>query len=243
MVILYDEESPLKDKFIEFGKQYIIKEEAAQISLIVIEHNNLNMRSFPVKTLELKIESHYNDDFLPVHERIFEGLCRDKENGLVLLHGKPGTGKTSYLCYLTSVLKKKLFFVPVNVFPQLNNPDFMSFLYDNSNSIMIIEDAENLIIERGSFNQDSVSFLLNLTDGLLSDCINIQVICSFNTDLDKIDKALLRKDRLIANYHFPGLSLDKTKALAKNIGYTKEIDKPMTLSEIYILNEEEHNHI
>ena len=48
------------------------------------------------KKLDLDIKKHYNDDFEEVDVRI-KSCIKNNENGLVLLHGKPGTGKTSYL--------------------------------------------------------------------------------------------------------------------------------------------------
>ena len=42
------------------------------------------------------IKKHYNDDFAEVDMRI-QACIKENQNGLVLLHGKPGTGKTSYL--------------------------------------------------------------------------------------------------------------------------------------------------
>jgi len=85
-----------------------------------------------------------------------------------------------------------------------------------------------------------VSALLNLSDGLLSDCLNIQIICSFNTDLSKVDTALLRKGRLIAKYEFKELETTKAQTLSNKLGYTTKIDTPMTLTDIY--NQEEHNY-
>jgi ATP-dependent 26S proteasome regulatory subunit len=71
-----------------------------------------------------------------------------------------------------------------------------------------------------------------LSDGLLSDCLNIQIIATFNTDLLNIDEALLRKGRLIAKYEFKELTNDRKKNLSKklNIAFDKN---NQTLAEIY----------
>lgn len=73
----------------------------------------------------------------------------------------------------------------------------------------------------------------NISDGLLSDCLNIQVICSFNTDLSRIDKALMRKGRLIARYEFGELAASKAQKLSQELGYSQSLNSPMTLAEIY----------
>ena len=88
---------------------------------------------------------------------------------------------------------------------------------ENPDSIFVIEDAENIVLDRERNGNSSVSALLNISDGLLSDCLNIQIICSFNTDVSKIDNALLRKGRLIAKYDFQDLEVEKARPPAKII--------------------------
>ena len=50
--------------------------------------------------------------------------------GLVLLHGLPGTGKTSYIRYLIRQLDKEVIFIPPNMAYALTNPDFIK-LFDS----------------------------------------------------------------------------------------------------------------
>ena len=87
-----------------------------------------------------------------------------------------------------------------------------------------------------------VSTLLNLSDGLLSDCLNIQIICSFNTDISKVDSALLRKGRLIAKYEFKELEVEKAQNLSEKLGFKTHISKPMNLTDIYNQEEKNGNH-
>ena len=108
----------------------------------------------------------------------------------------------------------------------------MDLLIDNPNSILVIEDAENIIMDRKYSNQSSVSNLLNISDGLLSDCLNVQIICTFNSALSLVDSALLRKGRLIAKYEFGKLHVGKASALSNHLGLKQSINKPMTLAEI-----------
>ena len=103
----------------------------------------------------------------------------------------------------------------------------------NSNSrVLIIEDAENVIMDRKFSSYSSVSNLLNISDGLLSDCLNVQIICTFNSDINMVDDALLRKGRLIAKYEFTKLDATKAQVLSDKLGFTKQISKPMTIAEI-----------
>jgi ATP-dependent 26S proteasome regulatory subunit len=166
-------------------------------------------------------------------------LSKKNDKGLVLLHGKPGTGKTSFIRYLIASVKKNVIFLPPNMASAITNPNLISVLIDNPNSIFVIEDAENIVIDRELNGGSPVSALLNISDGLLADCLNIQLICSFNTDISKVDSALLRKGRLIAQYEFKELEITKAQALSCKLGFDSIINRPMTLTEIYNQNEQD----
>ncbi len=221
------------------------KEEKDQprITLLVNSGRSIATHSMIVSKSKLKIEQNYNDDFKEIHQIILKRLSKKNDKGLVLLHGKPGTGKTSYIRYLITVLKKNIIFLPPSMASAITNPDLMAILIDNPNSILVIEDAENIVVDRETDGQSQVSALLNISDGLLSDCLNIQIICTFNTDISKIDNALLRKGRLIASYEFKELEVEKARHLSEKIGFQNKVNEPMTLSAIYNQNEKDFTRI
>lgn len=198
-----------------------------------------------VKTEPVKIdlEKHYNSDFTPVKERIDQSI-QEKESGLILLYGKPGTGKTTYIKSLISEHSKSNFIFIQNEFVNnLLDPDFISFLLQQRNAILIIEDAEKVITSREQNREGSVvSTILQLTDGLFSDYLNIKVICTFNTSLSKIDTALLRKGRLIAKYEFDKLNLEKTNALLTSLDMPTS-NEPLTVSDVFHQKEEAYTNI
>ena len=210
-----------------------------RISIITQSHGSLGTGRFELKKPKLNIVDNYNDDFKEVHQTIVQRLSKKNDKGLVLLHGKPGTGKTSYLRFLAATLKKEIIFLPPSMASVMTSPDLMSLLIENANSIFVIEDAEKIIIDRERNGHSPVSALLNITDGLLSDCLSIQVICSFNTDISKVDEALLRKGRLIAKYEFKELEVAKAQALSNKLGFTTIIEAPMKLTNIYNQNDQD----
>ena len=80
--------------------------------------------------------------------------------------------------------------------------------------------------------------LLNLSDGLFGDAMNMQILCTFNTPLTEVDPALLRKGRLTVKHEFKELSVKDANALFKYLGKEHITDKPMSLSDIYGLETE-----
>jgi MoxR-like ATPase len=102
---------------------------------------------------KLSISDNYNDDFKELHQTIYKKLSKQNGKGLVLLHGKPGTGKTSYIRYLIASVKKDVIFLPPSMASNITNPSLMALLIKNPNSIFVIEDAENIIIDRETSDQ------------------------------------------------------------------------------------------
>lgn len=208
-----------------------------EVNLIVVSQGSLSLTELEIKRTKLNIATNYEDDFADIDTTIRKRLNTKNDKGIVLLHGKPGTGKTTYLRHLIARLRKKVLFVPNNVAVNLTDPDFVSLLIDNPNSVLVIEDAEQVLQDRRETGHSAVSNLLNISDGLLADCLNIQIICSFNTQLSNIDSALMRKGRLIARYEFGALSIAKAQALSDSLGFATTITRPMTVSEVYNQNE------
>jgi len=224
-------------------RNYRKEKQLSHINLIVHTKYGLETKSLSLHKPKLKIDDNYNDDFTEVNQIIMKRLTTENDKGLVLLHGKPGTGKTSYIRYLATSVTKNIIFLPPNMASAITNPELISLLIDNPNSIFVIEDAEQIISARESNENSPVSALLNLADGLLSDCLNIQIICSFNTDISKVDNALLRKGRLIAKYEFRELEPVKANALSEKLGFKTHFERPVPLTEIYNQTEKEFREI
>jgi len=144
---------------------------------------------------------------------------------------------TSYVRYLISILsktKKKVIYIPAYMIEQMANPEFITFLQKNKESILILEDAEFALQSRAEeYGAQAVSNLLNITNGLLNDATKIQVIATFNMDKKKLDEALLRPGRLLNEWKFSKLSIEDAKALVEHLGKELDITEPMTVAEIY----------
>lgn len=235
--VFYSKETPT----LEYVKKYVAKnrikeEKKGIINLICKTQAGFELKEYTIKSPNIDFESNYNDDFKGIDGIILNRLNQEDGKGLALLYGKPGTGKTSYIRHVINNVDKRVLYMPPDMASELSNPGLIPFLSDIPNSILIVEDAENVLIKRQGQHNQAISNILNLSDGLLSDCLKIQILATFNTDLANIDEALLRKGRLIAKYEFKELSQDRVKRLARKLGIKFKKDSA-TLAEIYNCSE------
>ena len=240
--VLYSEEQSTIAKllFQEIKKFIKISKRTTDISLIYAQNGELNTKELHLKKPKIDFDIHYNEDFQPIHKEIVKQLNKKDIKGLYLFHGQPGTGKSTYIKYLIHQLKKKVIFISPKMAGELDNLSMTPFLLDNRNTVLVIEDAEELITSREEVRNSNLSMLLNLTDGLLGESLGIQIIATFNTDVRNIDKALLRKGRLSTIYEFKNLSLDRTNALLQKLGHNIEVNNSLPVAEIFNFDKDNH---
>lgn len=214
-----------------------------------------------------ELDLHYGDGFTIFHEKLLKRL-KEKNKGITLLHGIPGSGKSYYINRLIYDLNensnKKVILVPTNMVSYLLEPDFNTFLLgltdqfnynkeDDLNSddtlktglIFIIEDAEPILLKREEgFSSQSTSNILNLTDGLLNSIFKIQIVATYNTNDENIDPAVKRDKRLIADKNFTELCVSDAKNLSKYLGIDEnEVKYDLTVAQIYSLLDKEDDEI
>ncbi len=222
-----------------YDHKYVHEDNQTHIYLIQSGLGGLHTERVEITPPNIDVDLHYNDDFPAVHERLVSLLQAPKSKGLVLLHGEPGTGKTTYIKLLSSLVKKDMLILPPYMTNFLTAPEFIPFLLDHRESVLIIEDAERILQSReAGGDTNSVSNILNLTDGLLADCMHIQVIATFNASKSLLDKALLRKGRLMVDYAFGKLASHKANLLLETLGHEHRTTVPMTLADIFNLEDQ-----
>lgn len=230
---------------IEDFKDYIVKTDDCRIHLFIKnEYNEYNFEPLKVAIPDINIELNYGKHFTKVDQMIQERLT-NKNKGLFMFHGNPGTGKTTYIKYLANKIKKDFIFIPTTMIDSFtSDPNCLQYMLKKPNSVLILEDAEKAIVKRYGDNMDSsqVSSLLNLTDGILSDMLKISVILTYNCPKNEIDSALKRKGRLQADYEFSLLSIEDAKNLAQSLNVSNDliekIDKPMSLADVFNLGKD-----
>ena len=225
------------DKIEEVVNKYLKKydqEDDRVKCYVIVKDPDLYLDNFNVD-IEGKLDFDlYNDGFEEAHKSIVNSILKDK-NGLYLLYGKPGTGKSTYIRHLISECetdKRKFIYVPSKLFADFTDPAILPFLLRNRGCVFVIEDCEDLITVDDGERSDGISDLLNMTDGILADALNIKIICTFNTDYHKIDEALLRPGRCKCKYEFELLDKDRANKVAEKLGL-KKVDKDVSLAELF----------
>lgn len=227
------------EKIIKGVSKFLVEtaNETTRFYLIAQNNQGLFTQKTQFKAIPIKDDRYdlfYGKGF--PHEKM-KRFISDKTENLMLLHGDPGTGKSNYIKHLITDCKKKVIYIPPSMLSVLSSPGFVSFMMKNKDTILLIEDAEEVLsVERNSATNN----LLGLTDGFLKDALNLKVIATFNCPIGKIDPALMRKGRMYFEYKFDQLSVEECENLAAFMGIDREISEPMTLAEFFI---QEENHI
>ena len=220
--------------------QFMDLDKRPNIFMVNQDYGNFNFSKFNINLPEtFDIGLNYGGHFESISDKIIRSL-HENSSGLYMLHGRPGTGKTTYIRYLASVLKKDVIFFPTSFVDEITNPSILSLLKKKQDCVMILEDAEKALTKRSLSDQPSlVSTLLNMTDGILGDILKLNVIVTYNCDRQDIDEALLRRGRLKAEYSFQGLKQDEAKKLIKKLDIDIKPEDNMTLADIYYAKSDE----
>ncbi|MFA6234561.1 MAG: AAA family ATPase [Bacteroidota bacterium] len=220
------------------------KEEKPQVNLLVLKYSSPEIRKLEVFFGPL-IRENYSPSVLSDFDKIVETLQSPNPFGrLVILDGPQGTGKSYMIRGLVKAIPPKeasFLFIPASMVPSLSGPSLLTFLLDfnkGKKTILVVEDADEALVKRDGSNDAQVSTLLNLTDGILGELLDIRVVCTTNRKLEDIDKAIRRNGRLACHSHLGVLSTEQSRsvylrlagALAENLP-----TGPTALADIYAL--------
>lgn len=212
-----------------------------EIGYLMIQAGTLFIKQREFRPYENDLVRFMGEETEQFRIRMVKNLKMKHQSGLYLLHGKPGTGKTSFIKSVIARVDKPVIFLTPALTDNLTSPDLIGVLMENPDSILIIEDAETVLMKRQGDNSNAVANLLNLTDGFPADFLNLSIICTFNTGLDNIDPALLREGRLKGIHQFQKLQPGQVKKLAEFLGLHVEPDGAMTLAEVWNGREKKHS--
>jgi len=165
----------------------------------------------------------YNTDTFKDIEKSIKKIKKNKK-GLTIYYGERGVGKTSIIDYLSEKINKDIIYISNPMVEHtFNNPDFISILRMNRNSVLVLDDCEMLFNEVFNKTNNLIVNLLQIIDGWLSDSMNINIVLLFNVDDENdIDHNLLECNNLLDVVKFDYLEIDEIKELKKHLGINKK---------------------
>ncbi len=210
--------------------------------------NGAQRRELPIAAPHwAEIRRNYPSGAAEAFDRLV-GLDGDALNGRILLvHGPPGTGKTTALrslakqwrewCQLDFVLDPdRLFASPGYLIEVIMGDDD-----DKPWRLLLLEDCDELIRPgaKASAGQ-AMSRLLNLTDGLLGQGRQVLVAITTNEDITRLHPAITRPGRCLAQIEVGALPYDQATAWLADADLASPVTVPSggaTLAELIALRD------
>lgn len=168
---------------------------------------------------------------------------KKSDKGISIIYGERGTGKTSAISQIANKLDRIVIFIPNNMIEHtINNPDFRKFLKRYSKPIIVIDDCEMIFNDYLTKSNMVVNNLLQLSDGFLSETIDVTFIAIFNVeDESEIDRNLIECNNLIDIIDFEFLSSDEANELSTHLGEKAKYKNKTKLVDIIKKNTLQNN--
>lgn len=183
----------------------------------------------------------YNPKVLADFDHVVADLASPSPCGrLTILSGSPGTGKTYLVRSLLSQVKTAAFVVvPPHLIPELGSPEILPALTQaksefNGPIVLILEDADRVLVDRKQGDMSAISSMLNLGDGILGAVLDIRLLATTNAAQLEMDPATRRPGRLCRYTQVNPLEpVVAATTFQRLVGKPQVFQGPASLAEVY----------
>jgi hypothetical protein len=219
-----------------------------KIFLLEILHDDLCFNDIGTFGNSLTNEN-YSKDVLDSFDYVKNELPKKDPRGrLVILNGPAGSGKTHLIRGLAQDTDKCVFaLLMAHQVVQLASPGTIPALlalrntYKDKSIVFIIEDGDDLIVTRQEGNMGEIAQLLNLSDGILGNALDLKFVISTNADNIQVDDAIKRPGRLLRHLNVSYLSYEQSceiyfRLTQKNPTEVLKENQKYLLTDLYALS-------
>jgi len=184
----------------------------------------------------------YTASVLDQYDHVVSDLKADSPCGrLVIMSGVPGGGKTFIArALLADVPNAAFVVVPPHLVKDLGSPELIPALVQAKNYgsdgpiVLVLEDADKVLVNRAAGDMAAISSLLNLGDGILGGVIDARILATTNASKLEMDPATRRPGRLCSHVDVGSLDPEHARSILRRLtGKNITANKPVTLAQIY----------
>ena len=244
--------------FRKIGKQYLVEKTENSVFMLTFNQESgydfTNIGEINSPFTPENYDNHIVKSFNYISDNI---LQKNNHGKLVVLSGPCGTGKSYFIRGLIEKISKESVCVilPASLINELDGPKLVPLLIEKSKGsqsydegldeyvyksskplVFIAEDCDHYLVPREGADSSLISGLLNYTDGIMSDLLNIRFIATTNAPHLEIDAALKRPGRLLQHCLIGDLSKEKANEIYQRLTEgkgTKVFKEEASLAGVY----------